>query len=117
METNPQVKTSTAKQRSSPFLYSAFFSLLILSFTPSLHAQDWVRTGSNLGVSKIRLAAADFKPSSADPQTPVLKATFDNTLYNDLSNAGIFDMVPKSMARPPSSASNTVMSQPRTTPA
>ena len=33
-----------------------------------------------------------------DPQTPVLKAVFDSTLYNDLQNAGIFDMVSKSLA-------------------
>ena len=61
-------------------------------------AQDWVRTGSNLGNAKIRLAAADFKPVGADPQTPSLKATFDATLYNDLASAGIFDLVSKSFA-------------------
>jgi TolB protein len=92
------VKTPPTTQKSRSFLYLAFFSLLVVPFPATLHAQDWVRTGSNLGVEKIRMAAADFKPSSSDPQTPVLKATFDNTLYNDLSNAGFFDMVPKSMA-------------------
>ena len=59
-------------------------------------AQDWVHTGSNLGNAPIRLAAADFKPVGADPQTPALKATFDSTLFNDLQNAGIFTMVSKS---------------------
>ena len=44
------------------------------------------------------MAAADFKPVGNDPQTPVLKAVFDSTLYNDLQNAGIFDMVSKSLA-------------------
>lgn len=63
-------------------------------------AQDWVRTGTNLGAQKIRLAAASFNPASSDPQTPSLKSTFDTTFYNDLSNAGIFDMVSKSMAPP-----------------
>jgi TolB protein len=63
-------------------------------------AQDWVRTGSGLGNAKIRLAAADFKPVGSDPQTPTLKATFDSTLYSDLKNAGIFDMVSKSFAPP-----------------
>src|SRR5580700_10651512 len=63
-------------------------------------AQDWVRTGTNLGAARIRLAAADFNPASGDAQTPALKTTFDNTLYNDLNNAGIFDMVSKSMAPP-----------------
>jgi TolB protein len=61
-------------------------------------AQDWVRTGTNLGQERIRLAVADFKPASDDPQTPTLKAAFDATLYNDLVNAGIFDMVSKSLA-------------------
>ena len=61
-------------------------------------AQDWVHTGSNLGNARIRLAAADFKPVGADPQTPALKATFDSTLFNDLQNAGIFDMVSKSFS-------------------
>ena len=98
METTPQVPTSRTTQRlcSSLSLVVGFF-LLSLVASP-LRAQDWVRTGSNLGVEKIRMAAADFKPTSADPQTPVLKTTFDNTLYNDLTNAGIFDMVSKSLA-------------------
>ena len=61
-------------------------------------AQDWVRTGTNLGNQRIRLAAADFKPVGGDPQMPVLKGVFDTTLFNDLSNAGLFDMVSKSLA-------------------
>ena len=76
------------------FCFSA--SLLCLRLT----AQDWVRIGSNLGNAKIRIAAADFKPVGADPQTPSLKADFDSTLYNDLGNAGIFEVVSKSF-RPP----------------
>ena len=98
MEITPHVKTTRTMHRLRSSLYFAFSSLLLITFAPRAHAQDWVRTGSNLGVEKIRMASADFKSASADPQTPVLKATFDNTLYNDLANAGIFDMVPKSMA-------------------
>lgn len=71
-----------------------------LSNCVRVHAQDWVRTGTNLGAQKIRLAAADFKPTSTDPQTGQLKTAFDTTLANDLANAGIFDMVSKSMAPP-----------------
>jgi TolB protein len=98
METTPQVPTSSTTQRLWSSLSLAVGSLLLLLVSGTLHAQDWVRTGSNLGVEKIRMAAADFKPASTDPQTPVLKTTFDNTLYNDLTNAGIFDMVSKSLA-------------------
>lgn len=80
--------------------FPLLFAILCILFT-SLHlsaqAPDWVRTGTNTGNARIRLAAADFKPVGTDPQTPSLKATFDSTLYNDLYNAGIFDMVSKSM--------------------
>lgn len=70
----------------------------IIATASTVYAQDWVRTGTNLGNARIHLAAADFKPVGSDPDTPALKATFDSTLYNDLANAGIFDMVSKSMA-------------------
>jgi len=74
--------------------------LLALAYfaSPEVGAQDWVRTGTNLGNSRIRVAAADFKPVGGDAQTPALKAVFDATLYSDLSNAGIFDLVSKSLA-------------------
>jgi TolB protein len=85
---------------SSPHFRILFLILLILPFCWRADAQDWVRTGTNLGAARIRLAAADFNPASADPQTPALKTTFDTTLYNDLNSAGIFDMVSKSMAPP-----------------
>jgi TolB protein len=79
-----------------------FFALPLLASLACipLTAQDWVRTGSNLGNAKIRIAAADFKPVGGDPQTPSLKAAFDATLYRDLANAGIFDLVSKSFAPP-----------------
>jgi TolB protein len=83
------------------FPHSRVLILLFVSLAVGrAHAQDWVKTGTNLGAPRIRLAAADFNPSSPDPQTPALKTTFDTTLYNDLNNAGIFDMVSKSMAPP-----------------
>jgi TolB protein len=69
-----------------------------LFFSASLHAQDWFKTETSAGVSNIRLAVADFKAASTtDPQNAPLKRTFDTTLYNDLANAGIFDMVSKSL--------------------
>ena len=71
---------------------------LILLPALRLKAQDWVRTGTNLGNDRIRIAAADFKPASDDPQTPALKTAFDFTLYGDLAGAGIFDLVSKSLA-------------------
>jgi TolB protein len=80
-----------------PRYLASLVALIVLS-SAALHAQDWVHAGTNLGNARIRLAASDFKPVGTDPQTPVLKATFDSTLFNDLQNAGIFDLVSKSMA-------------------
>lgn len=72
--------------------------LVLVTCLSRLCAQDWVRTGSGLTENRIRLAAADFKLVGDDPQTPTLKSTFDSTLFGDLSNAGIFDMISKSMS-------------------
>lgn len=75
---------------------TAFACLFFAIVSPAM-AQDWFKTETSSGVSNIRIAVADFKAASADPQTSPLKQTFDTTLFNDLSNAGIFDMVSKSM--------------------
>jgi TolB protein len=89
----------TASFRNLPRLSAVMISLLVLGLqTLPIHAQDWVRTGSGLSNQRIRIAAADFKPVGSDPQTPEFKAIFDATLYSDLTNAGVFDMVSKSMA-------------------
>ncbi len=70
----------------------------LLLAASAAHAQDWVKTGTNLGAARIRIAAADFKPGGADSAS--LKQVFDRTLYKDLQNAGIFDVVSKSLAPP-----------------
>src|SRR5260221_3419640 len=68
--------------------------LTLLAATAS--AQDWIRTGTGLGVEKVRLAASDFKPATQDPKNTDLLKTFNDTLFNDLDNAGIVDLVSKS---------------------
>ena len=78
--------------RHSVFIVVAL--LLLLAATSS--AQDWIRTGTGLGVEKVRLAASDFKPSTQDAKNTDLLKTFNDTLWNDLDNAGIFDLVSKS---------------------
>jgi len=80
-------------------LHAALAAASIL-FASTALAQDWVRSGTGLGADKVRIAVASFKPISEDPQTAPLKQTFDNTLYNDLSQAGVFDVVSKSIAPP-----------------
>ena len=75
-------------------LLSLIGLLLILALP--LPAQDWIRTGTGLGVEKIRLAVPDFKPSTSDPKNADLLKVFNDTLWNDLDSAGIFDLVSKS---------------------
>src|SRR5882724_982191 len=70
------------------------FLLLALPLAQAL-AQDWIRTGTNRG-APIRLAVPDFKAANADPQTGPLNAVFNETLWYDLENAGVFEMVAKS---------------------
>ncbi len=71
--------------------------LLLLAYASSLLAQEGFKTETSSGVTNIRIAVADFKPGSADAQTAALKRTFDATLFADLTSAGIFDIVSKSM--------------------
>ncbi len=72
-------------------------SLLFLCFaSTALPAQDWIRTGTGLGVEKIRLAVPDFKLATNDTGTQNLAMTFNVTLSSDLQAAGIFDMVSRS---------------------
>jgi TolB protein len=58
--------------------------------------QDWIRTGTNLGVERVRLAVAEFKPAGTEPRTAEFLKIFNDTLASDLDNAGIFDIVSKS---------------------
>lgn len=73
--------------------------LLLLTFVflslTSVFAQDWVQIVINKG-TPIRLADPDFKPASNDPQTAPLNTVFNQTLWNDLDNSGVFEMVSKS---------------------
>ena len=62
----------------------------------SAPAQDWIRTGTGLGVEKVRLAVPEFKAGTPDPQNAALLKVFNDTLWNDLGQAGIFDLVSKS---------------------
>ena len=75
-------------------LVVVYIALLFLTATG--FAQDWIRTGTGLGVEKVRLAASDFKASTQDAKNAELLKTFNETLFGDLENAGIFDMVSKS---------------------
>src|ERR1017187_2474321 len=77
--------------------YRAILLVLFVLFAiAGMSAQDWIRTGTGLGVEKVRLAVPDFKQVTTDTGTQNLSAVFNVTLWNDLQSAGIFDMVSKS---------------------
>ena len=61
-----------------------------------VHAQDWVKTGTSLGMDKVRLAVSDFKPATNDPGNGALLKTFNDTLWNDLEVSGVVELVSKS---------------------
>jgi TolB protein len=73
--------------------FVALAAVLFALVLPAL-SQDWIRTGTGVGGEKIRLAVADFKAPSAE--AAALDKTFNAVLFNDLYQAGIFDMVSKS---------------------
>ena len=89
------------QERTSPKRHARFYYLgavlFLLSFSAVLRAQEGFHTETSSGVNNIRIAVADFKPGSTDPQIDALKRTFDTTLFSDLANAGIFDIVSKSL--------------------
>src|SRR5580698_8679092 len=85
---------------STPSRMHLRFALLLtlLALAPCLRAQDIFGEANKAPADRTRLAVADFKPSAG--QADALRRTFNATLFNDLQNAGIFDMVSKSIAPP-----------------
>ena len=53
-------------------------------------AQDWFKTGTGLGVSKVRLAAPEL---AVRAQRPALEKTFHDVLWADLEYSGVLDIV------------------------
>ena len=83
--------------RSRSRLRGPLFALLLcLAVVPWLGAQDWIKTGTGLGVEKVRLAVPDFRPSTSDPQNTALLKVFNDTFWNDLDNSGVVELVSKS---------------------
>jgi TolB protein len=94
---NRHRQTSHSVPSGSRFLSALSLLILLSSLLASTPlAQDWVRTGSGLGVDKVRLAVPDFKPSTSDPQNDALLKAFNDTFWNDLDNSGVVELVSKS---------------------
>ncbi|SFS15956.1 TolB protein [Granulicella pectinivorans] len=88
------MKTNERPARLTPSIKRLAAFALALFLSPLAQAQDnWFKTETSTGAGTVRLAAADFKSQANDQY----KKTFDAVLYADLANAGIFDLVSKSL--------------------
>lgn len=70
---------------------AAIFCAALLSLAGPAGAQDWFRTGTGLGVTKVRVAAPDL--AARTPNGAPLEKTFHDVLSSDLEYCGILDMV------------------------
>jgi TolB protein len=96
MDDSERLKSCRARAHSRrlPFCFILLCFLALVS--PSLRAQDWIKTGTGLGLEKIRIAVPDFKQTGNDPESAVLLKTFNDTFWNDLDNSGVLELVSKS---------------------
>jgi len=74
------------------FLFAAL--ALLAALPSSLAAQDWFRTGTGLGVSKPRVAVADFAPRNTSSSP--LATLFGDVVRSDLDYSGIVEIASKS---------------------
>src|ERR1700733_10948046 len=90
---------SEANVRSlSPRYKFLFLLAVILAAGHAAPAQDWVRTGTGLGVEKPRLAVADFAPRN--DVTKNHAQLFTQVVRDDLAFSGILDLVSPSFYPP-----------------
>ncbi len=88
-----------SSMKTSRFRFSLLMALgllgLVIAVRPG-RSQDWFTTGINRGAPLIRLAVSEFPPRSVDQLLVSSTQEFNQVLWNDLDNAGIFEMVSKS---------------------
>jgi TolB protein len=75
----------------SSLLVFAAFAVALAIAAPCASAQDWIKTGTGLGVTKVRLAVPDIAARSAT--ATAFAKTFHDVLWNDLDYSGIVEMV------------------------
>jgi TolB protein len=90
-------RRSSGRFQNKLSLLTLALAAVVAVLVPPAIGQDNIFTGTNSGASSIRIAVPDFKPLAADAQSAAFKQTFDATFYADLANAGIFDIVSKSL--------------------
>ena len=88
------VKNKKLGARTIVFILS--WTVMLMCAYVGVAAQDRIKIELNMGQERPRIAVPDFKASTGDPQSAPLNTVFNETLWSDLDNAGIFDMVGKS---------------------
>ncbi len=108
---NSRMRFRQLRLRFATCLSCALF--FVLAAARVSEAQDPFHLETSTGADRLRLAAANFRPGGADQGSVDLVHAFDTTLYADLGNAGIFDLVSKSMepASQPGSPAEIQLSQ------
>jgi TolB protein len=90
------IRDKNRRFKQSLLFVGATLAALLLSSPTGFAQEDKFKGIVTQGVERIRIAVADFKPSTNDPNTTPLLTTFNQVLFSDLQNAGIFDVVSKS---------------------
>ena len=95
---SPQVRLGRTARNDSALpvrllMLLTVFALLCLTETAT-QAQDWFRTGTGLGVSKPKVAVADFV--SRNTSSASMASLFSDVVRNDLDYNGIVDLASKS---------------------
>ena len=75
-----------------PAVYGFVLAAYFAGLAPNLAAQDF--SGIIKGGGKVKIAVPDFRGSGDAPR---LMTTFNQTLWGDLVNAGLFDLVAKTL--------------------
>lgn len=75
----------------------ALAAILTVLESGSTPQDDWIKIGVNLGAPRIRLAVAELAPKSVEQQLVGMTQIFNRTLRSDLENAGIFELVSRTM--------------------
>lgn len=101
------------KQKTCLALALILVAPVILIFFRGAKAAPQIQAIINRGNAAIRIAVANFPAQSSDPNLGNLTGEFNKVLWDDLDNAGIFQMVSKSMypVKTPSDPGSVVFDQ------
>ncbi|MGH9729964.1 MAG: translocation protein TolB [Candidatus Acidiferrales bacterium] len=79
-------------------IVASFIVVIFIAAAPRANAQGVIKTGTGLGVAKVKLAVPKF--AARNPQAGPLQDVFHQVLMDDLSYSGIIDMVSPSFYPP-----------------